>query len=253
MTHKLRRRDVLAGLAAAGLVLPGTALGLGESTLVDVAELNFGKGTASRPGAWKRLLYEVIHSTSVECRPESVTVALTEPDFFQHPFTVLLGDGRFTLPPEDELEQLHRYLSYGGFLFVDETSGAEVSPFDDQMRELCERLFPTRPLSPLPADHSVFRSFFLLDAPLGRLGRHRHLEGVTIGNLTPIVYCRNDLSGALERNNDGTHVNPCVPGGESQRREAIKLGVNLMMYSLTANYKKDQVHVRELMEMGKLE
>ncbi|MCO4743527.1 MAG: DUF4159 domain-containing protein [Proteobacteria bacterium] len=248
---KPSRRELLAGLAS-GLILPSTAFALGESTLVDVAELDFGSGTTTRPAAWKRLLFEVIHSTSVECRPKSVSVSLTDPGFFQHPFTTLVGDGRFAIPPDEELEQLHRYLSYGGFLFIDETSGAEVSPFDDQVRELCERLFPTRPLSPLPADHSVYRAFFLLDGPKGRLARHRHLEGITIGNLTPLVYCRNDLSGALGRNNDGSHMNSCTPGGERQRREAVKLGVNLMMYSLTANYKKDQVHVRELMEIGKL-
>ncbi|TNE89221.1 MAG: DUF4159 domain-containing protein [Deltaproteobacteria bacterium] len=247
----MNRRELLM-LASAGLMLPGTALGLGEATLVDVAELDLGSGTTSRPQAWKRLLYELIHSTSVECRPESVQVSLADPDFFQHPFTVLLGDGKFDMPSDEHLEQLHRYLSYGGFLFIDETSGAEVSPFDDQVRALCDRLFPTRPLAPLPADHSVYRAFFLLDRPLGRLARHRHLEGVTIGNLTPLIYCRNDLSGALERRADGGHVNPCTPGGERQRREAIKLGINLMLYCLTANYKKDQVHVRELMEQNKL-
>jgi hypothetical protein len=48
-------------------------------------------------------------------------------------------------------------------------------------------------------------------------------------------------------------VNPCVPGGESQRREAIKLGINLVLYALTSNYKKDQAHVRQLMKEGRLE
>lgn len=247
----MNRRQLLGGLGASVLA-PRAAYGLGDPTRVDVAELDLGRGTASRPQAWKRLLYELIHSTSVECRPEAVQVTLDQPDFFQHPFTVLLGDGAFALPPDEQLEQLHRYLSYGGFLFIDETSGAEVSPFDDKVRALCDRLFPTRPLAPLPADHSVYRSFFLLERPLGRLARHRHLEGVTIGNLTPLIYCRNDLSGALERRPDGSHAYPCTPGGERQRREAVKLGINLMLYCLTANYKKDQVHVRELMEQNKL-
>ena len=68
-----------------------------------------------------------------------------------------------------------------------------------------------------------------------------------------MIYCRNDLSGALERGNDGRHRYPAVPGGEWQRREAVKLGINLVLYSLTANYKKDQAHVRELMLQGRLE
>jgi hypothetical protein len=44
-----------------------------------------------------------------------------------------------------------------------------------------------------------------------------------------------------------------VPGGETQRREAIKLGINLVVYALTANYKRDQAHVKQLMKEGRLE
>jgi hypothetical protein len=44
-----------------------------------------------------------------------------------------------------------------------------------------------------------------------------------------------------------------VPGGAEQRREAVKLSINLMMYSLTSNYKHDQAHVAELMREGRIE
>ena len=44
-----------------------------------------------------------------------------------------------------------------------------------------------------------------------------------------------------------------IPGGELQRREALKLGINLVMYALTSNYKHDQAHVRALMEEGRIE
>lgn len=239
------RRQVLAGLGAA--LAPTPALGFGEATKVDVAELDLGAGSLSRPGAWKRLLAEVIQTTSVECARSPVHLVPDDPALFEHPFAVLLGDGRFTMPSDRGLEQLSRYLSYGGFLVVDDTTGEDANGFDAAARELCGRLFPTRPLGPLPEDHSIFRSFFLIDRPLGRIARYRHVEGVTVGNLTPLVYIRNDLSGALDRGDDGRNRNPCVPDGERQRREAVKLALNLVMYSLTANYKRDQTHVRQLM------
>ena len=133
------------------------------------------------------------------------------------------------------------------------THASEQGPFDRAVRSLVERIYPTRPLGPLPADHSVFRSFFLLKEPLGRVDLFPFLEGVTTDNQTPLVYMRNDLSGALDRGDDGRSTNPCVPDGESQRREAIKLGINLVLYALTSNYKKDQAHVRQLMKEGRLE
>ncbi len=245
------RRDVLAALTTLGL--PRLAWGFGEEALVDIAELDLGAGTLSRPNAWKRLLYEVIQTTSVECDPGTVRVAPDAPALFQHPFLVLLGDDGFDAVDGKGLEQLQRFLQYGGFLLVDDTTGADSGGFDSAARRLVQRLFPTRPLSPLPSDHSVYRTFFLLRRPLGRLDRHRFLEGVTVGNVTPVIYCRNDLSGALDRRPDGRNTYSCVPGGELQRREAIKLGINLLMYSLTANYKKDQAHVRQLMKEGRLE
>jgi hypothetical protein len=226
--------------------------GFGDTSRVDVAELNLGPGTLSRPNAWKRLLYEVIQTTSVVCEPSSAQVRPEGPELFEHPFTVLLGDGAFALPEESGLEQLSRYLAYGGFLVIDDTTGTDGG-FDDSVRALVRKLFPTRPLSPIPSDHSVYRSFFLLRRPLGRLDRHRVLEGVTVDNLTPVIYMRNDLSGALDRSDDGRPRQACIPGGEGQRREAIKLGVNLVLYSLTATYKKDQAHVQALMREGRLE
>jgi hypothetical protein len=247
----MTRRQILA--LGGGLLACPPAVAFGEASLVDVAELALPDGTVSRPNAWKRLLYEVIQTTSVECSPRPVLISPDLPELFEHPFSVLVLDGPFAPLSDVGVEQLSRYLAYGGFLLIDDTTGAERGPLDASVRRLIGRLFPTRPLSPLPADHSVFRSFFLLDKPLGRLARHSWLEGVTVGNVTPLVYMRNDLSGALDRMDDGRPRQACVPGGEGQRREAIKLGINLILYSLTANYKRDQAHVRALMLNGRLE
>lgn len=233
--------------------MPLPTWAFGDEALVDIAELDLGSGTLSRPNAWKRLLYEIIQTTSVECDTRPVTVAPDDEALFQHPFLVLVGDGGFDKVDSKGLEQLQRFLQYGGFLLIDDTTGADNGDFDGAVRRLVARLFPTRPLGPLPSDHSVYRTFFLLQRPLGRLARHRFLEGVTVGNVSPVIYCRNDLSGALDRGPDGRSTYSCVPGGELQRREGIKLGINLVLYSLTANYKKDQAHVRQLMKEGRLE
>ena len=198
------------------------------------------------------MLYEVIQSTSVECNPTAFQFTPEDPELFEHPFCVLIGDQ--SLPPvsEEAVQQLQRYLSYGGFLLVDDASGTPGGAFESSVRELCLRIFPTRPLSPLPRDHSIFRSFFILDSPVGRVASVPYLEGVEVGPMTPFVYCANDLSGALERGPDGRDRYAVTPGGFYQRREAIKLGINLVMYSLTSRYKHDQAHVRRLMEEGRL-
>ena len=251
------RRRWLRGAAALGLAAAagrlGAARAFGDDGRVDVAELQLARGTLSRPEAWKRLLFEVIQTTSVEANPRVVTLPPEDPALFAHPFAVLVGDGE--LPPLSEaaLQQLGRYLAYGGFLFVDDATGTRNSDFDRSVRQLAAKLFPTRPLTQLRSDHSVYRSFFLLREPLGRVANHRVLEGVPQGSTHNFVYGRDDLSGALDRRPDGVDALPCTPGGESQRREAVKLGINLVMYALTSNYKQDITHVNELLREGRLE
>lgn len=256
------RRDLVKAFTALVASAPFGSLAhaLGPDSQFDVAELVFsGKGsngqlrnTLSRPNAWKRMLYEVIQSTSIECNPEAFQFTPEDPALFEHPFCVLIGDGALPEFSDEAVQQIVRYLSYGGFLLLDDASGSRAGPFEDSVRALCARLFPTRPLSFLPRDHSVYRSFFLLDSPLGRVANSPYLEGVQVGPMTPLIYCPNDLSGALERGPDGRDRYPVIPGGERQRREAIKLGINLVMYSLTSRYKHDQAHVKRLMEEGRL-
>jgi hypothetical protein len=241
-----RRRDVL-GAAVGAAVAPRLSWGFGPTTRVDIAELDLGPGTLQRPNAWKRLLHETTNTTSVECETRAVKVTPEDPELFEHPFCVLVGDDAFAEVSERGVEQLTQFLAYGGFLFIDDTTGDVHDRFDGAVRKLVERIFPTRPLAPLPGDHSALRSFFLLRKCVGRIDEHAYVEGITVGTLSPLVYCRNDVSGALNKLDSGQDVNACVPGGEPQRREAVKLGINLLMYSLTANYKNDQAHVRQLM------
>ncbi|HEY8259988.1 MAG TPA: hypothetical protein VIG55_02155, partial [Methylosinus sp.] len=56
------------------------------------------------------------------------------------------------------------------------------------------------------------------------------------------------LAGAWAVGPDGRPLYTLTPGGARQRELAIRGGVNLVMYTLTGNYKSDQVHVRDLLE-----
>lgn len=249
-----RRAFLAAGAGlAAGLALPRPAWALGEPSELDIAEIQLGSGTLSRPEAWQRLLFELIQSTSVEAEPRAVQLEPDDPELFRHPFAVLVGDGPLPKLSEAAEQQLVRYLSYGGFLLVDDATGQMDSAFDASVRDLVRRLFPTRPLTVLQSDHSVYRSFFLLRNAVGRVALHRRLEGIPQGSMHPIVYCRDDLSGALDRHPSGLDRFACVPGGEDQRREAVKLGINLVLYALTSTYKQDAAHVDELIREGRLE
>ena len=47
---------------------------------------------------------------------------------------------------------------------------------------------------------------------------------------------------------DGQPMLPLTPGEPRQREFAFRAGVNIVMYTLTGNYKADQVHAPALIE-----
>jgi len=63
-----------------------------------------------------------------------------------------------------------------------------------------------------------------------------------------VIIGGHDWASAWAVDNAGRPMFPVVPGGERQREMAYRFGVNLVMYTLTGNYKSDQVHVPAILE-----
>jgi hypothetical protein len=66
--------------------------------------------------------------------------------------------------------------------------------------------------------------------------------------VSSILITSNDFAGAWAMRNDGQPMLPLVPGEPRQREFAFRAGVNIVMYTLTGNYKADQVHIPALLE-----
>ena len=56
------------------------------------------------------------------------------------------------------------------------------------------------------------------------------------------------MAGAWAIDNAGRALYSTIPPDPVQRTYAFRVGVNLMMYALTGNYKADQVHIPALLE-----
>ena len=95
-----------------------------------------------RPEALRSLLAQVSRRTSIEVNREPIALKLTDPELFHHPFIFMGGDEGFDPFPEKDLAVLRNYLSYGGFLFIDDSSAREDSAFDASVRKMISALFP---------------------------------------------------------------------------------------------------------------
>lgn len=195
------------------------------------------------PLAVTPLTEELMQRTSVEAATTRHEIGLTERDLFTYPFLYITGKYDFEPFTEEEVQNLRRFLSYGGFLLADDALGQPGYGFDRSLRRELKKIFPDRELGRLPSGHAALKSYYLLRKIGGMRMVYPYLEGIQLGSSTPVIYCHNDLGGAWERDPLGNWTNACTPGGEEQRRDAFHLGINLILYAMTENYKEDLIHV----------
>lgn len=173
------------------------------------------------------------------------------------------------IPSPDAYARLNRYLRSGGMILFD-TRDAEVAqlsgttPAARRLQAIASGL-DIPPLEPVPADHVLTRTFYLLADFPGRYANStvwveaapvdaERAEGMPFRNLndgvTPVVIGGNDWAAAWAVDDDGMPLLPIGRGmtGERQREMALRFGVNLIMHVLSGNYKSDQVHVPALLE-----
>ena len=131
----------------------------------------------------------------------------------------------------------------GGTLVADDSAATPGYGFDAAFRRELIRVLPAERLERLPADHTVFKSFFLVRTVVGARVVSPFLEGVAVQGRTAVILSPNDLLGAFARDPLGRWIDPCLPGGERQRRLAFHLGVNIVMYALCGDYKQDRIHL----------
>ncbi len=160
------------------------------------------------------------------------------------------------LPSSKAIERLNRYLATGGTILFDTHDQGERTAFSaaatqQRLRRLAAGL-NIPPLVPVPPDHVLTRSFYLMQDFPGRWAGGtlwvEPVEDQVNDGVASVIVGGNDWAGAWASDGRGQPMFPVVPGGEPQREMAYRFGVNLVMYALTGNYKTDQVHVPAILE-----
>ena len=243
MTTPRRRFLRTCLLAAGGWLLPTPLRAAPGGSHFTWAQLRYPGSWDPTPRAAPRFLDQLRRRTSVDAARARRALDPGDPELFHLPFLYVAGRGAFPGLGADAEGWLRRYLENGGFVLFDDATGIPDSLFHRGVQATLDRIFPGRPLQPLAAGHTVFQSFYLVRDVPGRKLVRPFLYGVEIEDLTPAVFCANDLGGAWDGDPLGGYTFPCTPGGERQRELSFRMGVNLVLYALTGNYKKDQVHI----------
>ena len=174
-----------------------------------------------------------------------------------------------TRPSREALEQIDTYMKNGGTVLFDTRDAIEgaggsggVTPNTQALRAILSSL-DIPELEPVPRDHVLTKTFYLLKEFPGRYaGGQLWIEATsperddeaqerparTGDGVSSIIISSNDLAGAWALRPDGQAMLPIVASDPLQRQFAFRAGVNIVMYTLTGNYKADQVHVPALLE-----
>lgn len=244
---RLTRRALLAGCAA-GVLNSGRAQAFGQDGAFHPRLLRTGatSPTEAHRSACGRWAWELIRRTSAPARLTPIEVAADDSALLDEPFTVWHGSQAVPPLSEPEIRGLRRYLTLGGVLFVDDANPTP-GEFGASVRRELQRILPESPLLRLPQQHVLYKSYYLLDGPVGRQRGPDFLEAIVGGKAVRVLLSSHDLLGALARAPEGGWTFSVHPDGEMQRELAIRFAVNLAMYVLCLDYKDDQVHAEELM------
>ena len=174
-------------------------------------------------------------------------------------------------PSDDALKRIDTFMKDGGTVLFDTRDaviappgpgGETNSPGMLELRKILSSL-DIPELEPVPRDHVLTKTFYLLRDFPGRFDTGQlWVEALPAtrdeetssrparggDGVSSILITSNDLAGAWATRSDGQPMLPMVEGEPRQREMAFRAGVNIVMYTLTGNYKADQVHVPALLE-----
>jgi hypothetical protein len=171
-------------------------------------------------------------------------------------------------PSDEAIARLNSFMRTGGMIVFDTRDrhldiGIGSTANSEALQRIAGRL-DLPPLEPVPNEHVLTRTFFLLDTFPGRYAGGRvwveanatdggSLEDMAARNandgVSPVIVGDADWAAAWAEDETGEPLVP-IGGGDGwrQREMAYRFGINAVMYAMTGNYKSDQVHVPALLE-----
>ena len=199
-----------------------------EPRTISIGRLQYGGGGDwyANPSSIPNLLSAIGIHTVVAVADRETVVSLTGPELWETPYLHMTGHGNVSFSNE-EIVMLRRFVRNGGFLHADDNYGMDTS-----FRREMVRVFPDDPLVTVPLDHPVYNIVFKFEDGLPKIHEHdgEPAEGLGIfvgGRLAVFYSYQSDLGDGWEDAN--VHGDPA-----DLRDAALKMGVNLFVYALTA-------------------
>ena len=184
------------------------------------------------PTAEEHILQVMKGATGIEVdRLSYKVVELSSPEIFKYPFAYVSEPGEMRLTDE-EVENLREYIDRGGFVMIDDFGGQGQGPVEfENFRDNLIRAFPDRDMFELDDNHGLLNTFYKIDSiqtvhPMTGVKSVFYGYPNDRGELAMVICYANDVGDYWEFIDEPRYaVKPSA--------EALKLGINFVMYALT--------------------
>lgn len=245
-TRRSFLRTAAFGLFGAGL-WNRRAFAASNGLEVDLAQIAYAGGNwQPYPTAMRRLAWELHKRTLVNAALEPSEIKPNAAMLSVSPLAFLFGDRGFSRFSAEAVEALSRFVRLGGTLVVDSsaTHDGDQPAFEQGIDGLLASVLGGIPMTAISSSHVLYRTFYRIERPLGRIEGPSFMEGAELDGRLCVIRSRHDLCGALAKDNLGNWQAEVVPGGDRQREQAFRLGINIVMYALCLDYKNEEPHRR---------
>ncbi|MFH0736396.1 MAG: DUF4159 domain-containing protein [bacterium] len=177
------------------------------------------------PSSEVNLLKYVSEKLHIKVKPEYVFVDIASNDIFSYPFLFLTGHGNVVFS-DSEVKRLKTYLENGGFLYIDDDYG-----MDKSIRRELKKVFPDKTLTELPYSHPIYNIYYKFPNGLPKTHEHDNNSPNGLGiiiNKKVVVYYTFESNPSDGWADSEVHNDPQI-----KRDEALKIGANIILYSLT--------------------
>jgi len=177
------------------------------------------------PSSIPNLLNFVSKHTNIELNKNENRARIGSDEFYDSYYIYLTGHGNIKFT-DTEAHLMRNFLLNGGFLHADDNYG-----MDKAFRREMKKVFPDKDWVEIPKDHLIFHIHYKFNNGLPKIHEHDNKRPQALAlfdneKIIALYTYESDLGDGWE--DSSVHGN-----SESRRKEALKMGTNIIIYSLS--------------------
>jgi hypothetical protein len=225
-TIRLKKSMLLAFVLLISAVMQASSLYAEDFRFIELTM----DGQPANTAMFQIIKRELEEKTSVRISPNYYAAhsaySLAQGLLPEQPYLWIIGCANADGFSEKITRALTDFVERGGIIFVD-VNGTDANPTCHQFFQgLALKIAGSPGLTRLSADHPIYKSFYLMNS--------QNFSGADVSLTTKrsaLIFSENNLKQRILNRNE----------------DALKAGVNIVLYMLSGNYKSDQIHTRQIL------